>query len=102
MNGIINKCKIVLQKHYKERFKGLVLYGSIARNQADISSDIDMLVLLTQPFDFFQELRTIIELLYPVQLESEKLISVKPVLEKDYEDGKLQLYRNAKRDGVAV
>ena len=102
MNGIINKCKIVLQKHYKERFKGLVLYGSRARDQADISSDIDMLVLLTQPFDFFQELRTISELLYPVQLESEKLISVKPVLEKDYEDGKLQLYRNAKRDGVAV
>ena len=102
MNSIINKCKIVLQKHYKERFKGLVLYGSRARDQADISSDIDMLVLLTQPFDFFQELRTISELLYPVQLESEKLISVKPVLEKDYEDGKLQLYRNAKRDGVAV
>jgi predicted nucleotidyltransferase len=102
MNGIINKCKIVLQKHYKQRFKGLVLYGSRARDQAEISSDIDMLVLLTQPFDFFQELRTISELLYPVQLKSEKLISVKPVLEKDYEDGKLQLYRNAKRDGVAI
>jgi predicted nucleotidyltransferase len=102
MNNIVHKCKIVLQKHYKERFKGLVLYGSIARDQADISSDIDMLVLITQPFDFFQELRTISELLYPVQLESEKLISVKPVLEKDYEDGKLQLYRNAKRDGVVI
>jgi len=102
MNEIVHKCKIVLQENYKERFKGLVLYGSIARDQADISSDIDMLVLLTQPFDFFQELRTISELLYPIQLESEKLISVKPVLEKDYEDGKLQLYRNAKRDGVAI
>ncbi|MFQ6116046.1 MAG: nucleotidyltransferase domain-containing protein [bacterium] len=102
MNKIINRCKIVLQEHYKERFKGLVLYGSIARDQADISSDIDLLVLLTQPFDFFQELRTISELLYPVQLQSEKLISVKPVLEKDYEEGKLQLYRDAKRDGVAI
>ena len=102
MNDILHKCKIILQKHYKKRFKGLVLYGSIARDQADISSDIDMLVLLNQPFDFFQELRTISELLYPVQLESEKLISVKPVLEKDYGEGKLQLYRNAKRDGVAI
>ena len=102
MNDILYKCKIVLRDHYKERFKGLVLYGSIARDQADISSDIDMLVLLNQPFDFFKELRTISELLYPVQLESEKLISVKPVLEKDYGEGKLQLYRNAKRDGVAI
>ncbi|MGD9344665.1 MAG: nucleotidyltransferase domain-containing protein, partial [Candidatus Aminicenantes bacterium] len=62
MNAIVQKCKIVLQEHYKERFKGLVLYGSIARDQADISSDIDMLVLLNQPFDFFKELRTISEL----------------------------------------
>lgn len=102
MNDIIKKCKIALQKHYKDRFKGLLLYGSKARNQADISSDIDMLVLLGQPLDYFHELRTITELLYPVQLESEQLISVKPVLEKDYEDGILQLYRNAKRDGVAM
>jgi len=102
MNDIIKKCKIALEKHYKDRFKGLLLYGSKARNQADISSDIDMLVLLGQPLDYFHELRTITELLYPVQLESEQLISVKPVLEKDYEDGILQLYRNAKRDGVAM
>ena len=102
MNDIIKKCKIALQKHYKVRFKGLLLYGSKARNQAEISSDIDMLVLLGQPFDFFRELRTISELLYPIQLESEQLISVKPVLEKDYEDGTLQLYRNARRDGAAM
>lgn len=102
MNDIIKKCKIALEKHYKDRFKGLLLYGSKARNQADISSDIDMLVLLGQPLDYFHELRTITELLYPVQLESEQLISVLPVLEKDYEDGILQLYRNAKRDGVAI
>lgn len=102
MNDIIKKCKIALQKHYKGRFKGLLLYGSKARDQAEISSDIDMLVLLTQPFDYFHELRTISDLLYPIQLESKHLISVKPVLEKDYEQGTLQLYRNAKQDGVAV
>lgn len=102
MNDIIKKCKTALQNHYKEQFKGLLLYGSRARHQAEITSDIDMLVLLAQPFDFFRELRTISELLYPIQLESEQLISVKPVLEKDYQDGTLQLYRNVKRDGVAM
>ncbi|MBD3414792.1 MAG: hypothetical protein GF421_10225 [Candidatus Aminicenantes bacterium] len=48
MNDVIKKCKTALQKHYKGRFKGLLLYGSKARDQAEISSDIDMLVLLTQ------------------------------------------------------
>lgn len=71
MNDIIKKCKNSLQKHYKDRFKGLILYGSQARDHAEISSDIDMLVLLSEPFDFFHELRTISELLYPIQLESE-------------------------------
>ncbi|MFW6129375.1 MAG: nucleotidyltransferase domain-containing protein [Candidatus Aminicenantaceae bacterium] len=102
MNDIIKKCKIVLQKHYKDRFKGLLLFGSSARNQRESSSDIDMLVLLSHPFNYFHELRAISELLYPIQLESEQLISVKPVLEKDYEQGTIQLYRNAKQDGVAV
>jgi predicted nucleotidyltransferase len=102
MNDIINKCKTILKKHYKNRFKGLVLYGSTARNQAEVSSDIDMLVLLDHPLDLFHELRTITELLYPVQLESKKLISVKPVLEKDFEDGILQFYRNAKSEGMVL
>jgi len=52
---------------------------SMARNQADASSDIDLLVLLNKPFDYFQELRTIVDLLYPLQMESERLISAKPL-----------------------
>ncbi len=46
--------------------------GSMARGQADNFSDIDLLVLLTEPFNYFRELRTIVEL-YPIQLESEYL-----------------------------
>ena len=42
-------------------------------------SDIDLLVLLSEPFDYFAELRQVIEVLYPIQLESEQLISAKPV-----------------------
>ncbi len=69
MNDIIKKCKIVLQKHYKDRFKGLLLFGSSARNQRETSSDIDMLVLLSPPFDYFHELRAISEFLYRFKLE---------------------------------
>ncbi|OGG54743.1 MAG: hypothetical protein A3F84_25980 [Candidatus Handelsmanbacteria bacterium RIFCSPLOWO2_12_FULL_64_10] len=99
---ILNQCKAILESNYKSQFRGLVLYGSMARNQASPASDIDLLVLLNQPFDYFRELRMIIELLYPVQLESEQLISVKPVPVDDFERGVIQLYRNAKREGVLV
>lgn len=95
----VQKCKDILESHYGPRFKGLILYGSVVREQASAGSDIDLLVLLSEPFDHFEELRRIIDLLYPVQLESERLVSAKPAGETEFEDGRLQLYRNAKREG---
>jgi uncharacterized protein len=59
-------------------------------------------VLLSDPFDYFAELRQIMDLLYPIQLESEQLISAKPALANDYEMGSISLYRNVQREGVAV
>jgi len=44
MQSIMEQCKQVLEEHYGSRFAGLILYGSMARNQADASSDIDLLV----------------------------------------------------------
>jgi len=66
------------------------------------SSDIDLFVLLSKPFNYFDELRKIIELLYPVQLKLEHLISAKPAAEDEFESGKIHLYRIAKREGIAA
>jgi predicted nucleotidyltransferase len=102
MENLIGQCEQILKEHYKGQFRGLVLYGSSAVGQADASSDIDLLVLLADPFDYFMELRRIIELLYPIQLESDRLISAKPVSIAEFEEGKLALYRIAKREGQAL
>ena len=101
-NPIVQNCKEVLTKAYGKRLKGVILYGSVARDQAEETSDIDLLVLLAPPFDYFAELRQIVEILYPIQLESERLISAKPVSVNDYQAGSLSLYRNAARDGMVV
>ena len=99
---IVQKCKTTLESHYGAQFKGLILYGSVARDQASPGSDIDLLVLLNQPFNYFDELRRIVELLYPIQLESDELISAKPAPLDEFEHGRIQLYRNAKRQGALV
>jgi len=96
------KCKHILKDYYGDKFQGLILYGSMARGQTDKYSDIDLLVLLKEPFNYFQELRQIVELLYPVQLESENLISAKPAAKEEFESGKILLYRLAKREGLAA
>lgn len=102
MNQLIHKCEKALEKHYGEQFRGLVLYGSVARQQDNDWSDIDLLVLLSGSFDYFVELHRIVDLLYPVQLESNRLISAKPAVFEEFEAGKIALYRIAKREGVTV
>ena len=98
----IQRCRTILETHYGSQLKGLVLYGSMARNQAGINSDIDLLVLLNKPFDYFKELRQIIDLLYPIQLDTDRLISAKPAPADEFNNGSIQLYRNAKREGVLL
>lgn len=102
MNQIVKRCKNVLKNHYKLQLQGVILYGSMARKTAEPSSDIDMLVLLNKPFDYFRELRKITDLLYPIQLESEQLISAKPAPVDEFENGEIQLYRNVKSEGVVL
>jgi predicted nucleotidyltransferase len=98
----LRRCKAVLADHYGQQLKGLVLYGSMARRQPRPGSDIDILVLLGEPFDYFRELRQIVDLLYPIQLDSDHLLSAKPALLDEYESGRIQLYRNAMREGVRL
>ena len=102
MNDTVTACRKVLENYYGDRFAGLIFYGSLARDEGDENSDIDLLVLLKKPFDHFDELRNIIDLLDPVQLKSDRLISAKPAAEDEFEAGSINLYRNAKRDGVPV
>jgi predicted nucleotidyltransferase len=101
-NETILKCKEALAKQYGKRLKGVILYGSMARGESTPASDIDLLVLLEPPLDYFSELWQLVDILYPIQLESAQLISAKPVLVNDFEMGSISLYRNAQREGVAV
>ena len=102
VDEIIQQCKLVLEEYYGEKLQGTLLYGSSARGDSVSDSDIDLLILLMPPFDFFAELRRIVDLLYPIQLQSAQLISAKPASVKDFEIGSISLYRNIQAEGVAV
>ena len=67
VDEVLKRCKKTLESYYGSKLKGVILYGSMARDQASPVSDIDLLVLLSQPFDYFRELHQIVELLYPIQ-----------------------------------
>jgi uncharacterized protein len=98
----LQKCRAFLQTLYGTRLQGIVLYGSCARGTEAPESDIDLLVLLEGPVDAAQEIRRIWAVLYPVQLESDCLLSVVPVDVALYRRGEYALYRQVKAEGVAL
>ena len=99
---LLKRIRARLEDTYRDRLQGIVLLGSSARKQADPESDIDLLVLLQGPVAFGQELQTIIEALYPLQLEVLRPIHARPVDIRVFEAGEFALYRNAQREGIRL
>lgn len=95
-------CKQILLAHYGDRIESLILFGSAARQQLTSESDLDLLVVLKAPFDYLQELYTLVDLLYPLQLESSHWISVKPANATEFTSGATQLYRNIQQEGKVL
>jgi predicted nucleotidyltransferase len=98
----LRKCRALLQILYGTRLHGIILYGSCARGTEVSESDIDLMVLLEGPVEGAREIRRIWEVLYPLQLESDRLLSVVPVDVALYNRGEYALYRQAKAEGVAL
>jgi len=99
---ILGKCRAALEALYGDRFRGLILYGSTARGEDTDESDVDLLALLDGPVEVGAELRRIWHCLYPVQLESERQISLMPADVAEYRNGDCRLYRSVQREGVPV
>jgi predicted nucleotidyltransferase len=99
---ILRKCKAVLEALYGDRLKGVVLYGSSARGEDTAESDIDLLVLLDGPVNGPAEVRRIWDELYPVQLECDRAISIRPADAASYQRGESILYQNIHEEGVPV
>jgi uncharacterized protein len=97
---LLRRVKSALQEAYGKRLRGVILYGSEARGTAEPDSDIDLLVLLDGPVDYWPESHRIVRALYPLVLECGRPIDAKPVDLREYESQEWPLYRTAKEEGV--
>jgi predicted nucleotidyltransferase len=100
--AILNRIKARLRAVHGNRLRGIVLYGSLARNEARPDSDIDILVLLDGPVDLGRDLEASLQALYPLALELGRRISAKPVPASEYETAECPLYAMARREGILV
>lgn len=99
---ILEAVKRRLSEPFGDRLQGVVLYGSYARGDKTDESDIDILVLLDSVPDVGIELRTCVHAVYPLALEWDRRISVKPVELSAYTESDCPLFQRVREEGIAA
>lgn len=99
---LLRRIKEILTETFGDRLHGVVLYGSEARDEAEEDSDIDFLVLLEPPIKFGEDLRKIIRVLYPLQLEVIRPLHAIPTDVEEYWKKDFPLYINASQEGIVL
>lgn len=97
---IAAKARAGLEKIYAERLRGVYLFGSAARGQLDVDSDIDIAVVLDDVVDSFAEHERIGQMGSQISLEYDMLVSFLFVSEKDLAQGRFAVHRIINEEGI--
>jgi predicted nucleotidyltransferase len=97
---IAAKVQSELEKLYGKRLRGVLLFGSAARDKLDEDSDIDIAIILDEITDRFVEHERTGDLGSQISLEYNTLVSFLFVSEADYQKGRFAIHRRIKEEGI--
>ncbi len=100
LQAILNEFKRELRGLYGERLKDIILFGSYARGEARVDSDIDVMVVLRGDVAPGREIDRMIDIITDVNLKYGVLLSVVPMAEETYLRRNSPLLLNVRREGV--
>ncbi len=89
-----------LVRIYGERLKAVYLYGSYARGDYRSGSDVDVMILLKDYRNYWEEISRTSELMSNVSLEYDLLVSRIFMTEEKWKKSDTPLLRNIHQDGL--
>lgn len=105
LNKIIEKLVKVYQSVYGEQIVKIVLYGSYARGDFDMESDVDIVALVHGDREVLQEqLKKVWDASSDLEIEYETVLSPTVIPYEEFEQYRndLPYYRNIAKEGIEV
>jgi uncharacterized protein len=106
MTTNIRKVLKILKKEmlhiYGEQLDRIILYGSQARGDARPDSDVDILLVIKDDFNYIEYLKRSDDLAASLSLENDIVISRAFVSEKDYKERQTPFLMNVRREAVTI
>jgi predicted nucleotidyltransferase len=102
LQKLLAELKSDLQKLYGDRLVAVVLYGSFARSEAGLRSDVDITVVLKDYDRDFLEIERTSEIVARLSLSYDTTVALIPLREKDWREKQTSFLQNVRREGVEV
>ncbi|PSB15028.1 nucleotidyltransferase domain-containing protein [Phormidesmis priestleyi ULC007] len=103
LTEILAKLRTYLEQEYSDRLAQVVLFGSQARGDAELDSDIDVMIILSGAVDVCTEIDRISNFLAALCLDYAVLISCIFTSEQQFQSKKdAYFFRNVHQQGVPV
>jgi len=102
LDRLLRELREALEGLYGERLKGLVLYGSYARGDAEPGSDIDVAVVLEGAVDVYEEVERTGDVVSRLSLQTDTFISLMFVPREGFEARATVFLTVVNEEGVAV
>ena len=97
---LMKELKEGLVRIYGDRLKAVYLYGSYARGDYRQGSDVDVMILLSDYRNYWEELRRSTELASEISLEYDVTVSRLIMKEIQWKEWDMPVLRNIHKEGV--
>jgi len=102
LKSIVKELKRGLQEIYNAQLKGVYLYGSYARDDADTESDVDIAIILEKIESYSDEIARTSKLVSELSLKYDKTISRVFVSWQDWKEKETPFLLNTRKEAIAA